>query len=67
MKTYTEEELLKAMKYACEYQKATDYQTAGKLLIVDESELSANSILLLDELSSDAIAFSEIALKDIFD
>lgn len=67
MRTYTEEELLKAMKYACEYQKATDYQTAGKLLIVDESELPANAILLLDELNSDAIAFSEIDLKDIFD
>jgi hypothetical protein len=67
MRTYTEEELLKAIEYACEYQKATDYQTAGKLLIVDESELPANAILLLDELSSDAIAFSEIDLKAIFE
>jgi hypothetical protein len=66
MRTYTEEELLKAIKYACECQKATDYQTAGKLLIVEESELPANSILLLDELSGDTIAFSEIDLQDIF-
>lgn len=66
-KTYTEAELLQAIKYACEYQKATDYQTAGSLLIVDESELKANSILLLDELSNDTNAFFEIELKDIFE
>jgi hypothetical protein len=65
--TYTEAELLKAIKYACEYQKATDYQTAGRLLIVDDSELKANSILLLDELASDTNAASEIKVKDIFE
>lgn len=65
-RTYTESELLKAIKYACEYQKGIDYQTAGGLLIVDESELPANSILLLDELSNNSIAASEIELKDIF-
>lgn len=66
MNTYTEAELLKAVEYACEYQKACDYQTAGRLLIVDGSEVPANAILLLDELSGDENAFPEIELKDIF-
>jgi len=66
MKTYTEAELLQAIEYACEYQKACDYQTAGRLLIVDENELPGNAILLLDDLSDDNNAFSEIELKDIF-
>lgn len=65
-RTYTEAELMQAIKYACEYQKACDYQIAGKLLIVDKSELQANSVLLLNELTSDKNAFSEIELKDIF-
>ena len=67
MKTYTEDQLLKAIEYACSYQKAHDYQTAGKFLIVDESDLKVNSILLLDNLANDDIAFSEIDISDIFD
>jgi hypothetical protein len=67
MKEYTEAELFKAIRYACEYQKGADYQTAGRLLIVDDSELKANSILVLDELARNTNAFSEIELKDIFE
>ena len=46
---------------------ACDYQTAGKLLIVDDSDLKANSVLLLDALTDDKTAFSEIQISDIFD
>lgn len=66
-KIYTEAELLKAIEYACQYQKACDYQTAGRFLIVDDSELHPNSVLLLDELCTDESAFSEIEIKDIFE
>jgi hypothetical protein len=67
MKTYTEEELLAAIKYACEYQKATDYQTGGILLIVDQTELKANIENLLYELcDTDKTAHDEIELSDIF-
>lgn len=66
MKTYTEAEVLQAIEYACQYQKATDYQTAGNLLIVDDADLKDNSIILLDQLSSEDIAHKEINLADIF-
>jgi hypothetical protein len=67
MKTYTEEDLLKAIKYACEYQKATDYQTAGLHLIVDETELKGNIEILLNELcDTDKTAHNEIEISDIF-
>jgi hypothetical protein len=36
MRTYTEQELLKAIQYACPCQKADDYQTAGGLLLMAE-------------------------------
>jgi hypothetical protein len=65
-RTYTEAEILKAMEYACEYQKALDYQAAGKLLMVESNQLTDNSILLLDELSNNKTAISEINLGDIF-
>lgn len=65
-KMYTEAELLQAIKYACEYQKAADYQIAGRLLIVDDSDLIENSVKLLDDLANENNAFAEIELKDIF-
>lgn len=64
---YTEEQLLQAIKYACEYQKAYDYQTAGGILIKDNFTTQEDVIKLLDELSNDTLANSEIDLKDIFD
>jgi hypothetical protein len=52
MKIYTEEQLLNAIEYACEY--------------ADNSDLKKNSILLLDALADNKTAFSEILLSDIF-
>jgi isocitrate/isopropylmalate dehydrogenase len=67
MRTYTEKELLKAIEYACGYQKASDYQTAGKLLIVDKSDLQQNIETLLNELAStNENVHKEIELRDIF-
>jgi hypothetical protein len=67
MKTYTEEDILAAIKYACEYQKAADYQTAGKHLIVDEVDLKANIENLLNELcDTDKTAHDEIEISDVF-
>ena len=67
MKTYTEQDLRAAIKYACEYQKATDYQTAGQHLIVDEADLKANIESLLNELcDTDKTAYDEIEISDIF-
>lgn len=64
---YTESELKKAIKFACEAQKAADYQSAGILLIVDESSLYHNSKILLDELSSDETVADEIDIDEIFE
>jgi len=64
---YTEKDLLAAIKYACEYQKATDYQIAGLHLIVDETDLKANIENLLNELcDTDKTAYNDIQLSDIF-
>ena len=62
MRTYTEKELLKAIEYACNYQKACDYQSAGHFLIEDEPKIEE----LLDELSdTDKNSASEITLEEI--
>ena len=66
MKTYSEEQLLKAIEYACQYQMGCDYQTAGNLLLDDNSDFKSNSLLLMDALSSQETGFSEIKLSDIF-
>lgn len=68
MKLYTEAELLMAIKYACEYQKATDYQTVGALLICeDQRELEENLLKVLDALADGKIISNEeIDLRDIF-
>lgn len=62
---YTKEELLKAVEYACGYQKASDYQMAGHHLIEDvvTDEHCAN---LLDELhNTDKNSASEISIEDM--
>lgn len=54
MRTYTEQELILAVKYACEYQKAEDYQLAGCNLIPLEGnskETDTAIIKVLDELA----------------
>ena len=67
MRTYTEQELLVAIKYACEYQKATDYQTAGCHLNVHEKDLKTNIEILLNDLcDTDNTAHDEIEIADIF-
>ena len=43
-----------------------DYQTAGNLLLDDNSDFKSNSLLLMDALSSQETGFSEIKLSDIF-
>jgi len=53
MRTYTEKELLKAVEYGCNYQKASDYQTAGHFLLEEFKTVSNADIeigKLLDEL-----------------
>jgi hypothetical protein len=66
MRTYTQEELLKAIEYACSMQKAQDYQNAGNHLIVDESELKTGVIQLLDLLSdSDDNDAKNITIEEI--
>lgn len=39
MRTYTEEEVLKIINYACGLQKAEDYQVAGNMLLVDNVDI----------------------------
>jgi hypothetical protein len=66
MRTYTQEELLKAIEYACNTQKAQDYQDAGNHLIVDDSELKTGAIQLLDLLSdSDDNDAKNITIEEI--
>ena len=65
MTKYTEKQVRQAIKYACEYQKTTDYQTAGNILL--QEDCTEREIKLLDELAGDSIAANEIELKDIFD
>ncbi len=68
MKVYTEVELLKAIEWACSYQKACDYQVAGRyLLIENEANLPGNIEMLLNDLcDTDINAHNEIKLSDIF-
>lgn len=68
MKTYTEKELLKAIEYACGYQKGSDYQLAGRYLLNEfESVKQADtaSELLLDELSGNTNSSKEITIDEI--
>lgn len=63
---YSEQDIRKIVEYACGMQKAEDYQTAGRLLIVDEPDLKQNSILLLDELAETDTNYSgEITMFEI--
>lgn len=65
---YTQEELLKAIGYACGMQKAQDYQDAGNHLIVDQSELKTSVVQLLDLLSdSDNNNSQTITIEEIND
>lgn len=62
-KLYTEAELLKAIEYACGYQKASDYQAAGHHLIVDGEP---DTVALLDELSdTENNKHKEITIQEI--
>lgn len=44
MKLYTKEQLLKAIQFALEYQKATDYQEIGKILMDDNYNADTSDI-----------------------
>jgi hypothetical protein len=66
MRTYTQEEVLKAIKYACSMQKAQDYQDAGEKLIVEEKELKDGVIGILDLLcDSDNNEAKNITIEEI--
>lgn len=69
MKTYTEQELLKAIEYACNYQKACDYQEAGHYLVemyttIDDANKAMVDVLdlLADTNKNNA---SEISVDEI--
>ena len=69
MRTYTEEEVLKIVYYACGIQKAEDYQEVGNM-IVGESMHSHNSICksVLDYLyDCDNNCHKSITIEDIND
>lgn len=67
-KYYTEEFILKAIEYACGYQKGTDYQIAGHFLIEDNVNDEKHIIPLLDELADvDNNSHKEISIQDIID
>lgn len=67
MKTYTENELKEAIKYAMQYQKAMDYQTAGRILLGGDKPSTDEMIALLDELATDTVNENDIELDDIFE
>jgi hypothetical protein len=65
MRTYTEAELLKAIKYACECQKGSDYQTAGAILMADGYKTTEQDIKLLDELAYGETSHEDITIEEI--
>ena len=68
MKTYTQQELLRAVQYACEYQKACDYQEAAMILLGDGYKTTNADVKVLDLLSDSIINhYNEIPIKDIED
>lgn len=66
---YTEEELLKAIEYACGYQKASDYQNVGHYLMAEfKSVEEADSAItkVLDELAdTNNNSANQITIEDI--
>lgn len=59
MRTYTEEELLKAVEYACGMQKAEDYSISGHLLLLDDDE-ERDSLIKLIHLKKAVISVLDI-------
>lgn len=64
---FSKEELVKAIDYGCQYQKACDYQLAGSILIRKKKVKKKHIISLLDCLVDLNFTTSEIDIKDVID
>jgi hypothetical protein len=65
-RTYTQAELLKAIEYACGYQKASSYQDIGQILLSEGYDTTPQDVQILDNLSDcDNNNHEEITLEDI--
>ena len=67
MSNYTDEQVLKAVKYACGIQKATDYQEVGGILLGDDYEPTMQDLLALDYLSNEDNISDKITLEELED
>lgn len=68
MRYYSEEDLKKAIDYACGYQKANSYTIINNLLTVEGYDQTEHDKAVLEELSNcDSNAAHEITLEDIND
>lgn len=69
MKTYTEQELLKAVEYACGYQKACSYQEIGGVIADGEDHKCTHDEIMafiLDNLcDTDKNCAKKITIEDI--
>jgi len=67
-RTYSEEDLKKAIEWACSYQKATSYQEIANILLADNYKPTDEDIKVLDNLADcDNNCHSEITIEDIHD